>query len=262
MPLTFVHPAAVLPLMRGPLVPTALVAGALAPDVPYFLRALDVPVSAQSWWEPFFNATTTHGWPGAVTVAVPLALVLHLALVLGERPARWALASTWSTGETPLRRGPLWVVQLAVSLALGVLTHLLWDSFTHSDGWIVQHATVLRVDLGASLTVARLLQHLSTALGLIVLLVVGWRRCRSWFVSSDSVRRARALRWTAVVVASALVGVIALVLVRHEAGAGAEHLLASAAIGAGLGVAGAAIVLSLLWWMIRPDRRVASSTRS
>lgn len=71
MPITFAHPAAVLPFMGGPCVPAALVAGALAPDVPYFLRALRIPVSAQSWWEPFLNATTTHNWPGALIITIP-----------------------------------------------------------------------------------------------------------------------------------------------------------------------------------------------
>jgi len=49
MPFTLAHPAAVLPLFRGPLVPAALVVGAVAPDLPYFLRATGVPVGAQSW---------------------------------------------------------------------------------------------------------------------------------------------------------------------------------------------------------------------
>ncbi|MEE6283196.1 DUF4184 family protein [Georgenia sp. MJ170] len=257
MPLTFAHPAAVLPLMRGPLVPTALVAGALAPDMPYFLRALRIPVSAQSWWEPFLNATTTHHWPGAVTVALPLALVLYLALAFCERPARWALpADSGAEGTRPAAR-PLWLVWVVLSLALGLLTHVVWDSFTHGDGWIVQNLAVLSGDAVGSLTWARLLQHLSTAVGLAVLLVVAWRHRGAWLTSADTVRRVRFLRVMAVVLASAVVGmiaVIAVIAVRHEAGAGAEHLLSSAAIGAGLGAAVAAAGLSLLWWLVRPDR--------
>lgn len=254
MPLTFAHPAAVLPLMRGPLVPTALVAGALAPDAPYFLRALRIPVSAQSWWEPFVNATTTHHWPGLLTVAVPLALLLYLALALCTRPARWALPADSDGPATGRGPRPLWLVWVVLSLVLGVLTHAIWDSFTHSDGWMVQHLAVLRADAVGSLTWARLLQHLSTAVGLIVLAVVAWRHRGTWLVTSDAVRRVRFLRVIGVVLASVVIGLIAVTTVRHEAGAGIEHVLASTAIGAGLGAAAAVGGLSVLWWVVRPDR--------
>lgn len=254
MPLTFAHPAAVLPLMRGPLVPMALVAGALAPDMPYFLRALRIPVSAQSWWEPFLNATTTHDWPGVATVGLPLALVLYLALAFCVRPARWALPAGSSAKTARSERGPLWLVWVVLSLALGVLTHVVWDSFTHSDGWVVQNLAVLRADVVGSLGWSRMLQHLSTAVGLSVLLVVAWRRRGTWLTSSDAARRTRFLQVMAVVLATAAVGMVAVTFVRYEAGAGVERLLSSAAIGAGLGAALAAAGLSLLWWVIRPDR--------
>lgn len=254
MPLTFAHPAAVLPLMRGPLVPTALVAGALAPDMPYFLRALRIPVSAQSWWEPILNATTTHDWPGVATVAMPLALVLYLALAACEKPARWVLPADSSVEAARQAPRALWLVWVVLSLALGLLTHVVWDSFTHSDGWVVQHLAALRADAVGSLTWARLLQHLSTVVGLTVLLVVTWRHRGAWLTSSGTVRRVRLLRAMAVILASAVAGMIAVTSVRHEAGAGAEHLLSSAAIGAGLGAAVAAAGLSFLWWVVRPDR--------
>ncbi|WP_217617334.1 DUF4184 family protein, partial [Cellulomonas sp. GbtcB1] len=56
MPFTLAHPAAVLPFARPPFVPAALGAGALAPDVPYFLP---LPRPAGSWFEPSVNATPT-----------------------------------------------------------------------------------------------------------------------------------------------------------------------------------------------------------
>lgn len=253
MPLTFAHPAAVLPLMRGPLVPLALVAGALAPDAPYFLRALRIPVSAQSWWEPFLNATTTHSWPGAVTVGMPLALVLYLALASGGRPARWVLPadSAENARRTP---GPLRLLWVVLSLALGLLTQVGWDAFTHSDGWIVQNLDPLRADVVGSLTWARLLQHLSTVVGLTVLLAVAWRRRGTWLTFSDPVHRVRFLRMTAVILTSAVIAMIAVTSLRYQAGAGAEHVLSSAAIGAGLGAEGAAGGLAFLWWVVRPDK--------
>lgn len=254
MPLTFAHPAAVIPLMRGPFVPAALVAGALAPDLPYFLRALRIPVSAQSWWEPFLNATTTHDWPGAVTVAMPLALLLYLAVAACGRPARWALPADSSAEATRRASMPLWLVWVVLSLALGVLTHVVWDSFTDSDGWVVQNLAALRADAVGSVAWARLLQHLSTVVGLTVLLAVAWRHRGAWLTSSDTVRRVRFRRVMAVVIASAVVGMVVVTLVRHEAGAGAEHLLSNAAIGTGFGGATVAAALAIVWWVVRPDR--------
>ena len=264
MPLTFVHPAAVLPLMRGPLVGAALVAGALAPDVPYFLRALPIPVSAQSWWEPFLNATTTHRWPGILTVAMPLALVLYLALALCRRPVRWVLPATSGPESTTRAPVPVRLVRVVVSLALGVLTHVVWDSFTHGDGWIVENVAGLSTEVIGSLTWARLLQHLSTALGLLAIVVFAVRHRDAWLTTSaiDTARRTRFLRMTAVLVASAVVGLITAALVRYEAGAGVEHLLSDAAIGAGLGAAGSGAMVVVAWWTIRPDRRPASQAHA
>ena len=76
MPFTLSHPAAVLPLLRRPFSGIALVAGAVAPDLPYFARSTPIPVGAQSWYEPYLNATTSHGLLGALTVSLPYALVL------------------------------------------------------------------------------------------------------------------------------------------------------------------------------------------
>jgi hypothetical protein len=64
VPFTASHPAAVLPLVRLGLVPSALVIGSMVPDVPYFVPS---PV----------GAGTTHSAIGVVTVDVVLGLVLY-----------------------------------------------------------------------------------------------------------------------------------------------------------------------------------------
>src|SRR4051794_28882935 len=72
MPFTASHPAAVLPLVRLGLVPSALVIGSMAPDAPLFGP---VPVSYAA----------THAASGPVTVDVVLGLIAfcvwHGALV-------------------------------------------------------------------------------------------------------------------------------------------------------------------------------------
>ncbi|WP_191891176.1 DUF4184 family protein, partial [Streptomyces griseoaurantiacus] len=176
MPFTLAHPAAVLPLLRSPFSPAALVCGAMAPDMPYFLAAARIPVSARSWYEPFLNATVSHGLSGiAVSVSFALALLLLYAGV--RRP----VAALLPGGRAPHGRGgrsARRVGGVLLSVLIGVATHLLWDSFTHADGWAVVHVSPLRARLAGDLTVARAVQHLSTAGGLAAVAAHLWPRGR------------------------------------------------------------------------------------
>lgn len=88
-----VHPVAVLPLARGPLSLLVLVSGALAPDVPYYLRAVRLPVTAESWYEPYVNATGSHSLPGLLSVSLPLALALYVCGSMARSPFRWVACS-------------------------------------------------------------------------------------------------------------------------------------------------------------------------
>lgn len=188
MPFTLSHPAAVLPLLRPPFVPMALVAGAMAPDVPYFLGTLGVPLTAGDWYEPFLNATTSHSPLGVLTVSLPVTLALVAGWLLLRRPLA-ALLPPSGPPPAPLRDAPdpgatsagaervRRVAWLLLSALVGIATHLLWDSFTHFDGYAVTRVAFLREPVSGELTVARLLQHLSTVAGL-ALLAVHLRRRR------------------------------------------------------------------------------------
>ncbi|MYY11935.1 DUF4184 family protein [Streptomyces sp. SID4919] len=212
MPFTLSHPAAVLPLLRPPFVPVALVAGAMAPDTPYFLGTLGIPLSAGDWYEPFLNATTSHSPLGALTVSLPVALALAAGWLLLRGPVTELLprpaprpapaptapapaltpAPTASATESAaavsvaVSASDPWVRRVAdvvrrggwllLSALIGVATHLLWDSFTHLDGYVVTRVAFLRESGPGGTTVARLLQHLSTVVGLALLAVHLWRR--------------------------------------------------------------------------------------
>ena len=76
MPFTLAHPAAVLPLVRRPLVASALVAGAVAPDLLYvgpIYRVATQQINGN------FTLTLTH----RITSALWLDPLLALALLLG-----------------------------------------------------------------------------------------------------------------------------------------------------------------------------------
>ncbi|MFI1735097.1 DUF4184 family protein [Streptomyces acidicola] len=272
MPFTLSHPAAVLPLLRRPFAPTALVCGAMAPDAPYFLAAAHIPVSAQSWYEPFLNATVSHTLSG-IAVSGPSALALLTLYWLVRRPAaallpaRLSAASTAVHGSKDLRR----VSWALLSALIGILTHLVWDSFTHTDGFIVTHLGVLRSHITGDLTVARLVQHISTAGGLIAIAVHLWRRLRRTPVgNTGQVRLSRAARWSVVaaLTVASLTGAMANThsLEYYRGGPATadrtttqemvEAVLSEWATGGGIALACAFILYACAWWLhgaIRPS---------
>jgi hypothetical protein len=281
MPFTLSHPAAVLPFVRRPFSAAALVAGAVAPDLPYFARSTPVPVSAQSWYEPFMNATTSHTLAGALTVSLPYALALYGFLRAARRPVAGLLPAVVGAGgaarsgarDTAVRGAGGTLVRagwVLVSLVLGIATHLVWDSFTHGDGYVVTHVPFLSAPLAGDLTWARALQHLSTVAGLVVLGIYLWRRrdrMPGWDGRGGVGRPAGAWRTTRrglwAIAGVAVAGAVLGTLRRWPAGSSpsedagltardvVEGVLSDVATGAG-----AALILGLLlyvagWWIRR-----------
>jgi hypothetical protein len=135
MPFPLAHPAAVLPLRRycpQRLNLAALVIGSVTPDASYCLGEKTA-------------GTFGHSVLGSVAFCLPVGLVL-LALFYGLRtPVVRLLPTPYQQALLPLCRRPLgslWV--MVISLLIGTWTHLLWDSFTHKDGWCVEHLPVLQ----------------------------------------------------------------------------------------------------------------------
>ncbi|MFD7453042.1 DUF4184 family protein [Kitasatospora sp. NPDC059827] len=268
MPFTMSHPAAVLPLLRTPFSRVALVAGAVAPDLPYFLVTTGLPVSAQSWYEPFANATTTHTLPGALTVGLPYTLALWALLLAGWRPlaallplpAPAALQSSGGAGGTGGTAGAMvrragWVLLSAV---IGLATHLVWDSFTHYDGFVVTRAPWLNTTLAGSLTWARALQHASTIGGLAAIAVFAWRRRARLRTGARPVtgRRRRILLALALCTATGAVAHAWWWLAGPQAVADGrpldallEGVLSDAAKGAGAGLIAALVLYTSAWWI-------------
>lgn len=268
MPFTLSHPAATLPFMRPPFVAAALVAGAAAPDMPYFVRVAGIPVTAQSWYEPFMNATTSHTLTGAIVVAGPYALALYGVARLAHRPVGAALPAVAARtaaeppGPRPSRpndprgasariRSLAWIL---LSLLIGIATHVAWDWVVHDDGYVVNKVAWLSGELAGSLTWSRALQHVSTVVGLVAIAVYGWRRRHRLFAGPGE-RRGRV----------ALVGLVAGIVAvagafvgtsrwweesrEHPPGQVIEGVLADAAKGAGLTLAAAFAVYVAAWWV-------------
>jgi hypothetical protein len=162
MPLTISHPAASVPLARLGLVFSALVIGSMTPDFPHFIPLLS-------------NSKFSHSMVGLLAYCVPLGLislgVFHflikypaLALLPFQHQQRLSgVAHNFSFG--PLHRFLL----IILSILLGALTHILWDSFTHPTGWMVKQFIVLKAPVistgSQSVPTYQFLQHGSTLFG-------------------------------------------------------------------------------------------------
>ncbi|WP_433604901.1 DUF4184 family protein [Dactylosporangium sp. CA-139114] len=263
MPFTLSHPAAVIPLARRPLLVSALVAGSVAPDVPYFVPlAGDSADSLRGRLD--INLTLTHDPASAWWIDTVLAVLLLVAFhVLLKRPLAALLpvaaAGRVRSAAAGFRWGGRNLVWIPVSVLLGVATHLVWDSFTHGDGFFVEHVPLMRTPLAGSLDVARALQHLSTLGGAAVLagwLARWWRRTRPEPVEPGTVLapRPRYAVLTLMTLAGATGAVVNAV---RGAGDGAtlESLAVAAAVGAVAGLGLSLALYAVGWQLHRPFAR-------
>ncbi|GAA2093823.1 hypothetical protein GCM10009759_20800 [Kitasatospora saccharophila] len=177
MPFTLSHAAAVLPGLRaarrrGALVAAGLVAGAMAPDVPFFAESLVRGA--------YRHGGLTHRWWAAPTVDV----VIGAGLVAGwygvwREPLRAAVPGRWN-GALPAGRPTAGELPWAAgALAVGATTHLVWDSFTHHGRAGVRALPVLERRVGG-VPLHGVLQYGTSLAGLAVLARYAgpWRESR------------------------------------------------------------------------------------
>lgn len=164
MPFPLAHPAAVLPFRRlnsGYFNFAALVIGSITPDLGYCLERYDVDVLSHS-----IRGCLIFSLPvGCVLVAIFRAVGEPLMELL-PGPHRQALLPACRNWSQP------WFV-VPVSLLVGAMTHVVWDSITHDTGWMVERSSLLQWELfslaGNSFQLYRLLWHLSTWIGLFLI---------------------------------------------------------------------------------------------
>ncbi len=176
MPVTFpAHQAMVLPLkLRWPgLDGVALCIGSAAPDLSYALL--------QTGWQ--FDAHYT--W-AVVWWCMPVTLLLCWWLRRGLFPyaALWA-PLPWQAGLQRSAARPLSLRNAGHTMlgaALGIASHVGWDSFTHSSSPVADRLHILNrivVTTPVPMTLARTLQYAGHTVGSVLalwLLVRVWRR--------------------------------------------------------------------------------------
>ncbi len=175
MPFTPSHAVVALPFVRTRLVPAAIAVGAMTPDLPLFVRGT-----------PFqYGLTHDLRWL-PLTALVALALFVVWRLVL--RPAAGELTPAWVAARLPITWGrgfraavretfpASWrgALALGASLLLGVVSHIVWDAFTH-EGRLGTVLVPALGDMWGPFEGYRWLQYGSGAAGLLVLAVWGLR---------------------------------------------------------------------------------------
>jgi len=174
LPFTLSHAAAVLPAVRGDgtgrgrLVPAVLVAGSFAPDMTYYAASV---LSGAMEFGDF-----THSFAGVFTFDVLVAwalvgawLVLREPLVaLLPRARQGRVAALLRCGARRERVSVSSALWWYVSAALGSLTHVVWDAFTHPDRWGMRLFPVLGREIGGS-PLYWYLQYGSSAVAAVVI---------------------------------------------------------------------------------------------
>lgn len=181
MPFTVSHAVVALAVRRLPVPVAAVAIGSMAPDAVLFAPFLPPYEDAHSWW-------------GVPTIDLAVSLVVLATWWCLVRPA-WApvvpglrrrLPPGW--GHRP-SLGPRDALPVVVGCVLGSVTHVVWDGFTHEDGFVVRAWPALRDSTVGGYPLPFLLQDLSSVLGLLALLVVA----AVWWHRSDT-RPVRPLR--------------------------------------------------------------------
>lgn len=171
MPFTLAHAAAAYPLRRTRLILSALIFGTFAPDLEFFLRfAPKGPFGHTTRGLFLFCLPVGFGifWIFHDLVKEPLAALMPRAIRERITPGIYPMS---------LRR-PHQLVLVLVSVLIGAITHLLWDSFTHASYWPGHHFPFLRevftLPVIGEVHLYKLLQYASTIFGLAV--VYFWLR--------------------------------------------------------------------------------------
>lgn len=182
MPFTPAHAVVALPFLRTPLVPAAIAVGAMTPDLPLFVRG--TPLTYQV-------THTNVALTGVIAFLLLLVWWGVLRPAVRELSPRWLarrLPEEWDAAgldivatvnrARPGARHPIWRdhtihgIVLAMSLMLGVISHIVWDAFTHEGRWGVRLVPALDAEWGP-LAGYTWLQHSSSIVGVAAIAVWG-----------------------------------------------------------------------------------------
>lgn len=169
MPFTFSHPSIILPftfLRKRWYSLTGLVIGSMVPDFEYFLR-----MKVESYYSHKFSGILWFDLPLGVLLAfmyhniVRDSLLYNLPKVAKSRVIQF---TNFNWNRYFIKNWPV----VLISVLIGVVSHVIWDGFTHDRGYFVHRIPALLNEVviaGERFQVCRMLQHTSTLLGAIAI---------------------------------------------------------------------------------------------
>jgi hypothetical protein len=175
LPFTLAHPVLILPFFRSRekwISFTGLLVGSMVPDFEYFILAGD-------------SHRYGHSLAGVFWLDLPLGIILaFLYHNLVRDPLITHLPRFFQKKMMPFQffdwnsyfKGH-WIF-VALCIVLGAGTHLLWDSFTHAEGFFVQRIAFLQELVaynGRMLTMHNIVHLIFSAVGTLIVLIA-WLR--------------------------------------------------------------------------------------
>jgi Domain of unknown function (DUF4184) len=168
MPLTFSHPALVLPAKYLPakwVSMTGLIVGSVTPDFEYFIR-----MKVESYF--------SHTWTGMFWFDFPLALLLTFIYHFIVRNSFISNLPVFLRSRLSPYLHFNWMnyfkhhfFQVCICILIGIASHIFWDGFTHPHGDFVKIIPFLKESTtisGTHFTNYTLLQYISTIVGGII----------------------------------------------------------------------------------------------
>jgi Domain of unknown function (DUF4184) len=243
MPFTLAHPIAIIPVWyasRRYLDLAALCLGAIVPDLDLFIR---------------FIPEGGHTLRGIILLDVPWAIAL---LIIG----RWVIARPFIALLPPYLASCLpppkmpQVFVAVVSIIIGAISHIIWDSFTHSNGWFVTRYDFLRVTVGRW-PLYELLQHGCGVAGLLsIALWIAWL-----LGQAKPQHRPETLSLTNRFVITMLIAIITIISTLLDIKTSVklhqtrEVVLATGVVGGITGMGVSFLIYSICFWLFRPPSK-------
>jgi hypothetical protein len=169
MPLTFSHPAVILPAKYLPekwVSMTGLIIGSITPDFEYFLRMRVISIYSHTWIGMFW-----FDLPLAVLLTfvyhyiIRNSFICNLPVFLKKRLSRY-MDFKW------INYFKHHFFKVIICLLLGIASHIFWDGFTHPGGDFVKMIPWLKEGsniFGYHIPNSRLLHIISTIIGGIII---------------------------------------------------------------------------------------------
>ena len=169
MPFTFAHPLAVMPIglkQNKYFDLTALIIGSMAPDFEYFIHFKPYQLHGHTILGQLY-----YNLPIVILVAVLWHYLIKEQIIINlPKPFDtyyfYLMKANWNISSVKA------FFVFVASALFGMFTHLLWDSFTHVEGYFVSSIGFLSSGicfLNHEIPIYKILQHGSTLIGVSIL---------------------------------------------------------------------------------------------